>query len=123
MGGSNKTILPLLLKPFRKSRILLRSVSCEGNVVRRSLIPYLPLQSLNEKILDPLYRLIARALELPEDYLVNLHRFDAKGEDHLRYMKYTHYSEKDTRRIGNLWTKGHTDLGSITLLYAQSVAA
>ena len=38
------------------------------------------LQSLHSEVLDPLHELLAIALELPEDYLVNLHKYDVKSE-------------------------------------------
>jgi isopenicillin N synthase-like dioxygenase len=82
------------------------------------------------------------ALELPENYLKDLHQYEAKSEDHLRYMHYTRYTPEETAKIGHLWTQGarqeivlsrisltllpaigHTDLGSYTLLARQNVAA
>lgn len=37
-------------------------------------------QSLHTEVLEPLYVLLAIALELPEDYFNNLHRYDVKSE-------------------------------------------
>jgi len=80
-------------------------------------------KALHTEVLEPLHVLLATALELPEDYLLNLHKYDEKSEDHLRYMKYTKHTPEDNLKIGKLWVGGHTDLGSFTLLFRQPVAA
>jgi len=80
-------------------------------------------RSLHAEVLDPLFVLLAIALELPEDYFVNLHTYEQKSEDHLRYMKYTKYTPEENEKIGNMWARGHTDLGTFTLLFRQPVAA
>ncbi|EJU03185.1 Clavaminate synthase-like protein [Dacryopinax primogenitus] len=79
-------------------------------------------RSLHSEVLDPLFVLLAIALELPEDYFTNLHVYEQKSEDHLRYMKYGKYTPEENAKL-NLWTPGHTDLGSFTLLFRQPVAA
>lgn len=43
-------------------------------------------------------------------------------QDHLRYMKYGKFSPEENAKLG-LWGRGHTDLGSFTLLFRQPVAA
>ncbi|GBE88138.1 Clavaminate synthase-like protein [Sparassis latifolia] len=80
-------------------------------------------RSLHTEVLDPLHVLLALALELPEDYFLNIHRYDVKSEDHLRYMKYSKYTPEENLKIGKKWVDGHTDLGSFTLLFRQPVAA
>ncbi|KAI0090928.1 Clavaminate synthase-like protein [Irpex rosettiformis] len=80
-------------------------------------------RSLHSEVLDPLHVLLATALELPEDYFLNIHKYDVKSEDHLRYMKYSKYTPEENKKIGKLWVQGHTDLGSWTLLFRQPVAA
>ena len=71
-----------------------------------------------------LLKLFAIMLELPdEDQLVREHQYDVKGEDHLRYMHYKARSAEENAQVGELYTPGHTDLGSITLLFRQPVAA
>ena len=72
--------------------------------------------------MDPLHVLLAIALELPEDYFTSRHKYEVKGEDHLRYMKYSKYTPEEFTRIGELIIRGHTDLGSWTLLFHQPVA-
>lgn len=37
-------------------------------------------QSLHTEVLDPLHVLLAIALELPEDYFTNLHKYEQKSE-------------------------------------------
>ncbi|VDC07711.1 unnamed protein product [Peniophora sp. CBMAI 1063] len=79
-------------------------------------------RALHSEVLDRLHVLLAIALELPEDYFLNLHKYEIKSEDHLRYMKYSKYTPEENERLGN-WVQGHTDLGSFTLLFRQPVAA
>ncbi|OSX57615.1 hypothetical protein POSPLADRAFT_1155992 [Postia placenta MAD-698-R-SB12] len=80
-------------------------------------------KSLDSEVLEPLHRLLAVALELPEDTFLQLHKYEKKSEDHLRYMKYTKYSPEENLKLGRIWGRGHTDLGTFTLLFRQPVAA
>jgi len=98
-------------------------------------------QLLHSEVLDPLHTLLAIALELPEDYFRNIHKYEVKSEDHLRYMKYTKFTSEENAAIGDSWVRAHTgacflsyrmrtlvtsplaDLGSFTLLFRQPVAA
>ncbi|KAF8825410.1 Clavaminate synthase-like protein [Lentinula edodes] len=79
-------------------------------------------RALHTEVLDPLFVLLAIALELPEDYFTKIHQYSVKSEDHLRYMKYSKYSLEENKSLDN-WGYGHTDLGSFTLLFRQPVAA
>ncbi|KAL1731181.1 hypothetical protein EV714DRAFT_272060 [Schizophyllum commune] len=79
-------------------------------------------KSLHNKVLDPLYELLALALELPADYFTKIHSYEPKSEDHFRYMKYGKRSAEENAKI-KAWSFGHTDLGSFTLLFRQPVAA
>ncbi|KAG1819133.1 Clavaminate synthase-like protein [Suillus subaureus] len=74
-------------------------------------------------VLYPILRLIARSLELPEDTLVNKHVFDAAGETAVRFIKYYPRTEEEEAKTKNVWLKGHTDFGSVTILWSQPVAA
>ena len=76
--------------------------------------------------MDPLHTLLAIALELPEDFFVKLHQYKNNSEDHLRYMKYGKFSPEEQESLAKgdgLWSYGHTDLGTLTLLFRQPVAA
>lgn len=78
----------------------------------------------HEEVVVKLLRLFAIILELPdEEQLVKEHVYDVKGEDHLRYMHYAARSPELNAQVGELYSPGHTDLGSITLLFRQPVAA
>ncbi|CAK4030299.1 iron ascorbate family oxidoreductase [Lecanosticta acicola] len=78
----------------------------------------------HEQVVVKLLKLFALLLELPdENQLVKDHLYDVKGEDHLRYMHYKARSAEENQQVGELYTPGHTDLGSITLLFRQPVAA
>ncbi|KAK8253660.1 hypothetical protein IWZ00DRAFT_522793 [Phyllosticta capitalensis] len=78
----------------------------------------------HDLVVNKLLRLFAILLELPdEEQLVRDHVYDDRGEDHLRYMHYSARTPEENRRIGELYAPGHTDLGSITLLFRQPVAA
>lgn len=46
-----------------------------------------------------------------------------KGEDHLRYMHYKARDAEDNKKVADLYGAGHTDLGTVTLLFRQPVAA
>ncbi|KXT06777.1 hypothetical protein AC578_7320 [Pseudocercospora eumusae] len=78
----------------------------------------------HDQVVVKLLKLFAIMLELPdEDQLVKDHEYNVKGEDHLRYMHYKARTPEENRQVGELYSAGHTDLGSITLLYRQPVAA
>lgn len=78
---------------------------------------------IHEHIVGKLLVLFAIILELPEDYFLARHRYDEKSDCHLRYMKYHHRTEDENRQLEDVWIKGHTDFGSLTLLFRQPVAA
>ncbi|KAL4963612.1 uncharacterized protein BDV14DRAFT_83310 [Aspergillus stella-maris] len=76
------------------------------------------------EVVEKLLRLFAIYLELPsEDQLVRDHKYDTEGEDHLRYMHYAARSAQENKLVGDLYSPGHTDLGTATLLFRQPVAA
>jgi isopenicillin N synthase-like dioxygenase len=67
--------------------------------------------------------LFAIILELPEDYFSHIHRYNEKSDCHLRYMKYHSRTPEVNAALNNVWVKGHTDFGSMTLLFRQPIAA
>ncbi|KAI0152142.1 Clavaminate synthase-like protein [Hypoxylon sp. NC0597] len=78
---------------------------------------------INDNIVGKLLVLFAIILELPEDYFLQRHRYEEKSDCHLRYMKYHRRTEEQNRILDNVWVKGHTDFGSLTLLFRQPVSA
>ncbi|KAJ7473985.1 hypothetical protein FB451DRAFT_1133427 [Mycena latifolia] len=72
-------------------------------------------------IVYPILRLLALGLELPEDTLVAQHQFEAAGESCVRFMKYFPRSEEEEQRTKQVWLKGHTDIGSVTVLWSQPI--
>ncbi|KAL4998638.1 hypothetical protein BDV10DRAFT_201160 [Aspergillus recurvatus] len=79
---------------------------------------------IHEHIVKKLIVIFAVALGLEDDeWLVTRHRYDRASGDHLRYMKYYARSEKENQKLGGVWLKGHSHMGSLTLLFRQPVAA
>ncbi|RAL61058.1 hypothetical protein DID88_010399 [Monilinia fructigena] len=78
---------------------------------------------IDNQIVFKLLVLFAIVLELPEDFFLQSHRYDEKGDTHLRYMKYHTRTKEDNEKSGNVWVKGHTDFGSLTLLFRQPIAS
>lgn len=79
-------------------------------------------QKCHDEVVVKLLRLFAILLELPNEHqLARDHQYEVKGEDHLRYMHYAARSREENKTIGELYVPGHTDLGSITLLFRQPV--
>ena len=76
-----------------------------------------------EDIVQKLLVLIAIILEIPEDYFTKGHQYDDVSDCHLRYMIYRHRTPEENALYNNLYSKGHTDFGSLTLLFRQPVAA
>jgi len=78
---------------------------------------------IHDDIVRKLLVLCAIVLELPEDAFLKHHRYDEKSDCHLRYMIYRQRSAEDNAKLGETWVKGHTDFGSMTLLFRRPVAA
>ncbi|KXH38719.1 flavonol synthase [Colletotrichum nymphaeae SA-01] len=79
---------------------------------------------VNDEIVRKLLVIFALALGLEdEEWFVKKHRYEKSSGDHLRYMKYYARSEEENRKLGGVWLKGHSDMGSLTLLFRQPVAA
>ncbi|KAF5498733.1 Aldehyde dehydrogenase [Colletotrichum fructicola] len=69
-----------------------------------------------------LFVLIAIILELPENYLADAHAYDQVSDDHLRYMVYNVRTDEEWDKAQAYSKGGHTDFGSLTLLFSQHVA-
>jgi isopenicillin N synthase-like dioxygenase len=78
---------------------------------------------IHHEVVSKLLVLFAIILELPEGYFLETHRYSEKSDCHLRYMKYHARTQKENQELNNVWVKGHTDFGSLTLLFRQPVAA
>lgn len=76
-----------------------------------------------EDVVQKLLTLISIVLELPEDYLSNGHRYNDISDCHLRYMIYRARTPEENAKYENLYSRGHTDFGSLTLLFRQPIAA
>lgn len=74
-------------------------------------------------VLNNILRLLARGMELPEDTFVKEHDFNVQGESYVRFMKYYPRTDEDEEKSKNVWLKGHTDIGSVTILWSQPVSA
>jgi len=78
---------------------------------------------MHDKVVSKLLVLFAIILELPEGYFLTKHRYSGKSDCHLRCMRYHARTPEDNAKLNNVWVKGHTDFGSMTLLFRQPVAA
>ncbi|PLB40013.1 putative oxidoreductase, 2OG-Fe(II) oxygenase family [Aspergillus candidus] len=79
---------------------------------------------IHEHMAHRLLRLLAIALELSdEDALVRGHRYDANCDSALRYMMSRARSAEENARCAGLYTRGHTDFGTLTFVFQQPVAA
>ena len=76
-----------------------------------------------EDIAQKLLVLISIMLELPEGYLSQGHQYDDISECHLRYMVYHARTPEENAKYRNIYINGHSDFGSLTLLFRQPVAA
>ncbi|KAK7065100.1 flavonol synthase [Favolaschia claudopus] len=79
-------------------------------------------RKLFDNVARKLFILLAIILELPENYLLDRHAYDQRSEDHLRYMVYHPRTLEERKLIQDGEGGGHTDFGSLTLLFSQNVA-
>jgi isopenicillin N synthase-like dioxygenase len=80
-------------------------------------------KALHSNVVLRLLQLFAIVLQLPnEEYLVKQHTYEKRSEDHFRYMKYNKRTAEEHAASGYGQTTGHTDLGSLTLLFRQPIA-
>ncbi|KAJ4469880.1 hypothetical protein J3R30DRAFT_3713143 [Lentinula aciculospora] len=83
-------------------------------------------QHTHMNVVHKILRILALGLEVPEETFVDMHTWSndrVHGETFLRFMKYYPRSEEDEEKSGQVWMKGHTDFGTVTVLYSQPVAA
>lgn len=77
----------------------------------------------HSEVLFQVLRLMALGLELPEDTFVNIHGFTDDNETSVRFMKYYPRSFDEEMKTQNVWLKGHTDIGSVSILWSQPISA
>lgn len=81
-------------------------------------------ERVHEQIVKKLLVVFAVVLGLEdEEWFLKRHRYEENSGDHLRYMKYHARSDEENQKLGGVWLKGHSDMGSLTLLFRQPVAA
>ncbi|KAH9944884.1 Clavaminate synthase-like protein [Amylocystis lapponica] len=93
-----------------------------------ALRPFLPeieaFTSLcHTQVLHPILRLLALGMELPEESFVNVHNYARAGAASARFMKYFPRTDDEESKTNNVWLKGHTDFGSISILWSQPISA
>ena len=77
-----------------------------------------------EDVVKKLLILVAIILEIPdEEALVKGHLYNDSSDCALRYMIYRARTPEENAKFQNIYSKGHTDFGSLTLLFRQPVAA
>ncbi|CAD0039409.1 unnamed protein product [Aureobasidium pullulans] len=59
---------------------------------------------------------------IDESYFASRHRYEARGLEYLRYMKYFPRTEAEDAAVNNIWAKGHTDYNTLTFLFHQPVS-
>jgi isopenicillin N synthase-like dioxygenase len=72
-------------------------------------------------IARPLLILHAIILELPEDYFLPMHDYDAPSEDFIRWMLNSPRSREEHEITEPYNIGGHADFSSLTLLFEQNV--
>ncbi|WFD04076.1 hypothetical protein MOBT1_002775 [Malassezia obtusa] len=67
---------------------------------------------------------LSLVLKLPYDYLWNLSKkYETEGDDFLRYMLVHRPPQEDDAASKGVRIQGHTDFGSVTLLWSQPIAS
>ncbi|KAL3471437.1 hypothetical protein BJX99DRAFT_266755 [Aspergillus californicus] len=78
---------------------------------------------VHQGVVYKLLRLLAIALEIPEDELVNGHRYEAICDSALRYAVNRARSEEENSQLNDIYLSSHTDNGTLTIVFQQPVAA
>jgi isopenicillin N synthase-like dioxygenase len=77
-------------------------------------------KKLWDLVLKKLLILIAILLELPEQYFVERHEYEQSSGDYLCYKLYHPRTDEEWKAIDGKFRPGHTDFGSITLVFSQT---
>ncbi|CAG8055675.1 unnamed protein product [Penicillium salamii] len=78
---------------------------------------------MHEIVSFKILRVLALVLELPEDQFVNGNRYEDECDSSIRYMLYHARSQRENQTFDNVYFRGHTDKGTLTFLFQQSIAA
>lgn len=78
---------------------------------------------VHEHVVARLLALFALVLELPEDHFTAMHAYGDEHSSYLRYMKYHARTPAQNEALDHIWLKGHSDFGSLTLLFRQPIVA
>lgn len=78
---------------------------------------------MHENVSFKILRLLALMLELPEDQFVNGNRYEDECDSSIRYMLYHARSPEENRAFDDVYFRGHSDKGTLTFLFQQSIAA
>ncbi|KAJ7069550.1 hypothetical protein C8F01DRAFT_1048276 [Mycena amicta] len=78
---------------------------------------------VHEAVISKIFILLAIMLELPENHFTDMHQFDKASDDHVRFIKYRTRTVEEDKAVNEQWMAGHTDFGSVTLLFPQPIAA
>lgn len=78
---------------------------------------------MHEIVSFKILRILATMLELPEDQFVNGNRYEDECDSSIRYMLYHARSPEENKTFDNVYFRGHTDKGTMTFLFQQSIAA
>ncbi|WRT68845.1 uncharacterized protein IL334_005826 [Kwoniella shivajii] len=101
----------------------------DGHQHPEKLLPLIPeikafAEHTYKYVVYRILKLVSLALELPEDYLWGLHDHNGTiGAACQRLMGYFPRSEKDENATEGIWSKGHTDYNTVSLLYSQPISA
>ncbi|CED82662.1 Iron/ascorbate family oxidoreductases [Phaffia rhodozyma] len=94
-----------------------------------SVLPFLPeIQAFadytNNHIVRRLFTLVSLVLELEEDALWKLHSQEKPiGASCQRFMGYFPRDEDAESKTDGIWSKGHTDYNTLSLLWSQPISA
>ena len=84
------------------------------------LAPFM--KKMHTNIIQPLYRIIATVLELPEDYFVNKNKWDERSEGFFRAMLNPPRPREYYEQSANFGVGGHTNQSSLTALVCNPVS-
>ena len=78
---------------------------------------------VHEQIVMKLLRLFEMVLLVPEGHFGKLHLYEEEHSSYLRYMKYHARTAEQNAALDNVWLRGHTDFGSLSILFRQPITS